>query len=154
MVMPMSSTPSGNAIDPFDLSRFVTAQENVYAHALAEIRAGRKRTHWMWYIFPQIDGLAVSSTSKFYAMKSLDEARAYLDHPVLGPRLRECAQALLDVNGPTAHQIFGAPDDIKLRSCVTLFAIVSPPGSVFDQVLQKYFAGEPDPRTVQLRATT
>src|SRR6476469_7905064 len=116
--------------DPHDLARFVEAQAGDYETALAEIRSGRKRSHWMWYIFPQIDGLAFSSTSKFYSIKSADEAKAYLAHPVLGPRLRECAAAFIGVEGRSAHDIFGSPDDLNLRSCATLFASVSPPDSV------------------------
>jgi uncharacterized protein (DUF1810 family) len=136
--------------DPHDLDRFVRAQEDDYEQALAEIRAGRKRSHWMWYIFPQIDGLAFSSTSKYYAIKGVEEARAYLDHPVLGPRLRECAEAALQVEGRSAREIFGSPDDLKLRSCATLFASVSPPDSVFDRVLAKYYEGGRDERTLRL----
>ena len=108
--------------DPYNLSRFLQAQEDDYKEALSEIRNGRKRSHWMWYIFPQIDGLAFSSTSKHYAIKSIEEAKAYLAHPVLGPRLLECAQAVVDVEGRSAAEIFGSPDDLKLRSCATLFA--------------------------------
>ena len=117
------------ADDPHDLARFVRAQEGDYEAALSEIRGGRKRTHWMWYVFPQLDGLAFSPTSKYYAIKGLDEARAYLGHPVLGSRLRECAEAALGVGGRSAAEVFGSPDDLKLRSCATLFACVSPPGS-------------------------
>ena len=141
---------SGSPGDPYDLARFLQAQESDYEQALSEIRSGRKRTHWMWYIFPQIDGLGFSSTAKHYAIKSIEEARAYLDHPVLGPRLRECAQAVVRVDGRTAREIFGSPDDMKLRSCATLFACVSPPGSVFDRLLEKYYAGERDDRTLNL----
>jgi uncharacterized protein (DUF1810 family) len=136
--------------DPYDLRRFVRAQESDYDRALAEIRSGRKRTHWMWYIFPQFDGLAFSSTSKFYAIKSLAEAEAYLNHPILGPRLLACAEAVFGVEGRTAAEIFGSPDDLKLRSCATLFACVSPPGSVFDRLLAKYYRGERDGRTLKL----
>ena len=138
--------------DPYDLNRFVRAQENDYAQALSEIKGGRKRTHWMWYVFPQIDGLAFSSTSKHYSIKSLEEARAYLDHPILGARLLECAEAVLRVEGRSAREIFGSPDDLKLRSCATLFACVSPPGSVFDRLLGKYYGGERDGKTLQLLA--
>ena len=127
--------------DLYDLGRFVRAQEDDYEQALAEIRGGRKRTHWMWYIFPQFDGLAFSSTSKHYAIKSVEEAKAYLDHPILGPRLLECAEAVLRVEGRSATEIFGSPDDLKLRSCATLFACVSPPGSVFDRLLEKVLSG-------------
>src|ERR1700758_4986320 len=130
--------------DPYNLHRFLQAQEDDYEQALSEIARGRKRTHWMWYIFPQFDGLAFSPTSKHYAIKSLDEARAYLNHPVLGPRLRECAEAGVAVEGRSAAEIFGSPDDLKLRSCATLFACVSPPGSVFDRLLQKLYRGERD----------
>jgi uncharacterized protein (DUF1810 family) len=132
------------------LNRFVRAQETDYQRALSEIRSGRKRSHWMWYIFPQIDGLAFSSTSKHYAIKSLAEAKAYLDHPILGPRLLECAQAVIGVEGRSATEIFGSPDDLKLRSSATLFACVSPPGSVFDRLLEKYYRGERDGKTLQL----
>jgi uncharacterized protein (DUF1810 family) len=136
--------------DPYHLDRFVQAQQDDYAQALAEIRGGRKRTHWMWYVFPQLDGLGFSSTAQFYAIKSLDEARAYLEHPVLGPRLLECAEAAAGVEGRSAREIFGSPDDLKLRSCATLFAQVSPPGSVFHRALDKYYRGEPDQQTLRL----
>jgi uncharacterized protein (DUF1810 family) len=136
--------------DPYDLARFVRAQETAYTQALSEIRSGRKRTHWMWYIFPQLDGLAFSATSKHYAIKSLAEAKAYLEHPLLGPRLRECAEAVVRLEGRSAAEIFGSPDDLKLRSCATLFARVSPPDSVFHRLLAKYYQGVPDGRTLQL----
>jgi uncharacterized protein (DUF1810 family) len=141
------------AADPYDLARFVDAQERDYERALSEIRAGRKRSHWMWYVFPQIDGLGSSSTSRRYAIKSVDEAKAYLAHPVLGPRLVECMDALLDLAGREAHEIFGSPDDMKLRSCASLFASVSPDRSVFHRVLDKYFGGVLDERTVRLLTT-
>jgi len=108
----------------------------------------------MWYIFPQIEGLAFSSTSRHFAIKSLEEARAYLDHPILGPRLRECTEAVLSVEGRSASDIFGYPDDLKLRSCATLFACVSPPGSVFDRLLGQYFRGERDGKTLRLLGLT
>jgi uncharacterized protein (DUF1810 family) len=130
-----------------DLERFVRAQQRTYATALAEIRDGRKRSHWMWYVFPQVAGLGSSEMSRRYALRNAAEARAYLGHPVLGPRLVECFTAALGVEGRTAQQIFGSPDDLKLRSCATLFARVTPPGSVFERVLDKYFEGQPDPRT-------
>ena len=139
-----------NSDDPYGLRRFVRAQENDYEQALSEIRSGKKRTHWMWYIFPQIDGLAFSSTSKHYSIKSIEEAKAYLNHPVLGPRLLECAEAVVRVEGRSATDIFGSPDDLKLRSCATLFACVSPPGSVFDRLLRKYYRGGRDGKTLQL----
>ena len=136
--------------DPFDLDRFVQAQADDYDTALAEIRTGQKMTHWMWYIFPQLDGLGFSPLANRYAIRSLDEARAYLAHPLLGPRLTACAEAAAGVDGRTATQIFGAPDDLKLRSSATLFAAVSPPGSVFERVLAKLYRGEPDERTLAL----
>jgi uncharacterized protein (DUF1810 family) len=143
----VSANPSA---DPYNLNRFVEAQEGVYERALSEIRSGRKRSHWMWFIFPQYAGLGFSEISKRYAIKSLAEAEAYLNHPVLGARLLECAEAALAVEQRSAVDIFGFPDDMKLRSCATLFARVSPSGSIFVQVLDKYFEGEPDERTLQL----
>jgi len=140
----------GIAGDPHDLGRFLQAQEGDYEAALSELRNGRKRSHWMWYVFPQYNGLGSSSTSKRYAIKSIAEAEAYLNHPVLGPRLRECAEAVCRVEGRSAHDIFGSPDDMKLRSSATLFASVSPAGSVFERLLDRYFAGERDGNTLQL----
>ena len=139
-----------SASDPYDLARFVRAQESDYDQAMSEIRAGRKRSHWMWYIFPQFDGLGVSSTSRQYSIKSVAEAEGYLRHPVLGPRLLESVQAVLDVEGRSALEVFGSPDDMKLRSCATLFACVSPAGSVFEQLLDRYFGGERDDKTLRL----
>ena len=139
-----------NAADPFDLARFVSAQERSYDTALKELRSGQKRTHWMWYIFPQIDGLGHSPTAKFYAIKSPEEARQYLEHPVLGPRLRACAEEVLSVERRSASEIFGFPDDVKLRSSMTLFASLAEPGSIFVRVLDKYFHGEPDQKTLEL----
>lgn len=136
--------------DPFDLARFVEAQTDDYPAALAEVRAGHKQTHWMWYVFPQLAGLGFSPTATRYAIQSRAEAEAYLAHPVLGPRLREIAAAAAGVEGRTATEVFGTPDDLKLRSCATLFAAVSPPGSVFHRLLDSYFQGQPDPRTLQL----
>jgi uncharacterized protein (DUF1810 family) len=138
------------ASDPCDLDRFVEAQAGDYDWALAEIRGGRKRSHWMWYVFPQFDGLGHSSMSKRYAIKSLAEAEAYLQHPVLGPRLNDCCEAVLAVEGRSAHDIFGSPDDLKLKSCATLFAEVSPAGSVFHRLLDKYFEGSRDEATLRL----
>ena len=143
---------SSDGPDPFELQRFVRAQESDYRRALEEIAAGTKRSHWMWYIFPQFAGLGLSSTSWHYAIRSLDEARAYLAHPILGPRLIECAEAALRVKDRSAHDIFGSPDDMKLRSSVTLFALVSPEHSVFQRVLEKYFEGKRDERTRDLVA--
>ncbi len=136
--------------DPFGLSRFTSAQGGGYDRVLAELRSGQKRTHWMWYIFPQIDGLAHSTTSKHYAIKSIEEARQYLNHPVLGSRLLECAEAVLAVDGRSVSEIFGYPDDLKLKSSMTLFVCASDSGSIFVRVLDKYFHGERDPSTLQL----
>jgi uncharacterized protein (DUF1810 family) len=141
---------AGGAGDPHNLSRFMQAQEDDYDQALAEIRSGRKRSHWMWYIFPQLEGLGFSSTSQRYAIKSIAEAEAYLSHPVLGPRLVECAEAVLRVEGRSAVEIFGSPDEMKLRSCATLFACVAPAGSVFDRLIDKYFQGRRDGKTLRL----
>ena len=136
--------------DPFDLNRFVSAQDGVYERVLQEIKRGQKRSHWMWFIFPQIDGLGSSSTARLYAIKSRAEARAYLNHPLLGPRVIECSQVLLRLQGRSASDIFGYPDDLKLRSSMTLFTSVSEPGSVFSQVLDRYYEGEPDQQTLSL----
>jgi uncharacterized protein (DUF1810 family) len=136
--------------DPHNLSRFVQAQEEDYAQALCEIKSGRKQSHWMWYIFPQFDGLGFSSTSKRYSIKSVEEAETYLGHPVLGPRLLESAEAVLRVEGRSAFEIFGSPDDVKLKSCATLFACVSPPGSVFERLLDKCYEGGRDGKTLRL----
>ena len=136
--------------DPYDLERFVRAQRDGYERALSEIVTGRKRSHWMWYIFPQFEGLGFSATSQHYAIKSIAEAEAYLRHPVLGPRLLECGRATVSLEGRSALEVFGSPDDMKLRSSATLFASVSPAGSVFDQLLDKYFGGERDEKTLAL----
>lgn len=137
--------------DPFDLNRFTKAQERVYSSVLAELKSGQKRSHWMWYIFPQIDGLGFSPTSRRYAMKSIEEARAYLDHPLLGKRLVECSEAVLAVEGRSASAIFGYPDDMKLNSSMTLFAVVAEdPESIFVRILEKYFQGERDSRTLRI----
>jgi uncharacterized protein (DUF1810 family) len=136
--------------DPFDLSRFVKAQAQDYDQALTEIRAGRKHSHWMWYVFPQIQGLGTSPTSRHFGIKSAAEASAYLAHPTLGPRLLECAESALRIQGRSALEIFGSPDDMKLRSCATLFASVSSSGSVFHRLIEKYFQGVRDERTIQL----
>ncbi|MCI5067296.1 DUF1810 domain-containing protein [Acidovorax sp.] len=133
------------------LDRFLQAQEPVWPRVLAELRAGKKRTHWMWFVFPQIKGLGRSDMAQRYAIQSLAEAQAYLGHPVLAGRLRECCQILLAPESPSsALEVFGTPDDLKLRSCMTLFAEASAPGSVFDAVLQKYFGGQKDERTLEL----
>jgi uncharacterized protein (DUF1810 family) len=140
------------SIDPHNLERFVRAQSPDYDRALSELRDGRKRSHWMWYIFPQLEGLGRSSMSQRYSIKSAAEALAYLSHPILGPRLRECVTAVSSVVGHSALEIFGSPDDLKLHSSVTLFAQVSD-DAVFRQLLQKYFDGRPDDETLQLLRT-
>jgi uncharacterized protein (DUF1810 family) len=140
------------AADRFALSRFLLAQENSYETPLAELRRGTKRSHWMWFIFPQIAGLGSSPTAQLYAIKSREEAEAYIQHPILGTRLAACAEALLDVEGKSVSDIMGYPDDLKLRSSATLFAEVSQPGSVFHRLLDKYFAGDPDPHTLAILA--
>jgi uncharacterized protein (DUF1810 family) len=136
--------------DPFELCRFVQAQENVYDRVLLELQSGRKRSHWMWFVFPQIDGLGLSSTTKYYSIKSAGEARGYLDHPLLGMRLRECAETILALEGVSASTVFGYPDDLKLKSSMTLFAEAAGPQSVFSRVLEKFFQGARDERTIQL----
>ena len=135
--------------DPYHLQRFVVAQDagGTYDHAVAELRAGRKTSHWIWFIFPQIAGLGYSPASRTYAITSLEEARAYMAHPVLGARLIECATILTGLTGRTAEQIFGEVDALKLRSSVTLFMHAAPGQPVFGQVLDQYFGGEPDPAT-------
>ena len=137
--------------DPFNLDRFVLAQASVFATALEELSAGRKRSHWMWFIFPQLRGLGHSSTAQFYGITSLEEARAYLAHPLLGPRLIQCTKAVLSVEGCSRHVIFGSPDDLKFCSSMTLFARVSAPGQdVFRRALDRYCKGRMDERTVAL----
>ena len=138
--------------DPYDLGRFVTAQDagGTYGHATAELRRGRKTSHWMWFVFPQIAGLGQSPTSRRFSIRSLDEARAYLAHPVLGPRLTECAGIVARSQGSTAEQIFGDLDAQKLHSSVTLFLRADPGAPVFAQVLDQYFDGLPDPATDRL----
>jgi len=133
-----------------ELKRFLDAQENDFERALAEIRRGRKQSHWMWYIFPQIAGLGFSETSRFYAIKNKEEAELYLAHPVLGARLVEISEALLEIEGKTANQIFGSPDDMKLKSSMTLFGALKNTNPVFQSVLDEYFNGTSDPRTLQL----
>ena len=132
------------------LDRFIEAQESDYETALTEIKNGRKRSHWMWYIFPQIQGLGSTHTSKFYAIKNLDEAAEYLNHPILGKRLITITEALLASPGNNAHDIFGSPDDLKLRSSMTLFDAVPGAPPVFEQVLDKFYGGQKDQRTLQL----
>lgn len=136
--------------DPHDLERFVDAQSADYAHALAELRAGRKQNHWMWYVLPQMRGLGTSPMSRQYGIASLDEARAYLAHPVLGPRLRECVAVMNALPGNDPRAVLGPTDALKFRSCLTLFATVAPEEHAFETALDKYFAGRPDPRTLEL----
>jgi uncharacterized protein (DUF1810 family) len=136
--------------DRFGLERFVQAQEGVYDQACAELRVGRKRSHWMWFVFPQIRGLGSSPTAVKYAISVLEEARAYLEHPVLGLRLRECAGIVVGVDGKTASEIFGYPDNLKFHSSMTLFAMASEGGSgVFGEALEKYFGGAMDRGTLE-----
>lgn len=147
----MTKTDDRDALyDRFDLGRFIRAQENIYRMALAELQSGQKRSHWMWYVFPQVDGLGYSSTTKYYSIKSLEEAKQYLDHPVLGKRLLECAETVLRVQGRTISQIFGYPDDMKLKSSMTLFASIAGADSVFIRMLEKYFGGERDAMTIHI----
>jgi len=134
------------------LERYIKAQAPVYARALAELKAGHKQSHWMWYVFPQIAGLGNSAMSHAYAIQSLQEAREYLAHPVLGARLRECCRTVMDLDGTTAHEIFRSPDDLKFRSCLTLFAHAAPDESLFDDLLVKYFGGKEDPATLEILA--
>lgn len=138
--------------DRYDLERFVTAQDSggTYLQALGELREGSKRSHWMWFIFPQLAGLGHSATAEKYAISGLDEAKAYLQHPVLGPRLIECAQALAALEGRTAGQIFGGTDERKLRSSMTLFLRTDSGEPIFQRLLDQYFAGQPDAATDQL----
>ena len=136
--------------DPFELSRFVEAQDRVFEAALSELRAGRKKTHWMWFVFPQLRALGRSSTATFYGIGSIEEARAYLGHPVLGQRLAQAVDAVLALSGRSAHEIFGSPDDLKFRSSTTLFgeAAGEAGAAPFRRALERFFAGEPDPLTL------
>ena len=134
----------------YDLDRFVKAQEYDYDTALREIRGGRKRSHWMWYIFPQLQGLGYSSTSQYYGIRDLEEAKDYLEHPVLGPRLLEISEALLTLDTDDAGAVMGYPDNLKLHSCMTLFELAAPEQPVFARVLEKFYAGHRDRRTLEL----
>jgi uncharacterized protein (DUF1810 family) len=134
--------------DPFDLSRFVQAQAPVYGSVVDELRAGRKRSHWMWFVFPQLRGLGGSPMAVHYGIASLDEARAYLEHDVLGPRLRECTRLVNEVQGRTVGEIFGSPDDLKLCSSMTLFARATDDNADFVALLDNYYGGREDPLTV------
>jgi uncharacterized protein (DUF1810 family) len=137
--------------DPHDLQRFMDAQHNVYANVIAELKAGRKRSHWMWFIFPQIAGLGFSAMSQRFAITSREEAIAYLRHDVLGPRLRECTRLVLDVNGKSIHSILGSPDDMKFRSSMTLFGAVSE-DPLFSQAIAKYYPDGADQATLAILA--
>lgn len=134
--------------DAFELQRFVDAQAGVWGAVQAELAQGCKRTHWMWFVFPQLAVLGRSATARHYGLASLDEARAYWAHPLLGPRLKACCAQLLALQGRSLHQIFGSPDDLKLRSCMTLFERAAPEEPVFAQVLQRYCDGQRDPLTL------
>ena len=136
--------------DGYNLQRFLDAQKSVYEQVCEELRAGQKRSHWMWFIFPQIQGLGQSSMAIRFAISSLDEAKAYLQHSVLGTRLRECSGLVAAIEGRSIDDIFGYPDDLKLHSSMTLFARTSTEDPVFQEVLQKYFHGEPDHQTLKL----
>ncbi len=138
---------SGGEEDPYSLRRFVEAQATCFDAVRRELSAGHKTSHWMWFVFPQAQGLGRSAMAERYAIRSRAEALAYLRHPVLGPRLRECSEALLRHRGRSARSILGSPDDLKLRSSMTLFATVEGPGSVFQRVLEAFFAGESDEAT-------
>lgn len=145
--------------DPFNLERFVAAQEMVFATALAELQAGRKRTHWMWFIFPQLRGLGHSPTATFYGIASLDEARAYLAHERLGKRLEHCTNAVLRVDGRTLHEIFGSPDDLKFHSSMTLFAVAAggktgETANPYRDALDRYCQGKADSRSLRLLGLT
>ena len=136
--------------DPFHLERYVIAQKDTYAQALSELRRGQKQTHWMWFVFPQFDGLASSHTARFYAIKSTEEAEAYLHHPVLGLRLLESFEVILAIEGKAAKEILGFPDDLKLRSSATLFSVLPPHNPVFSQVIARFYEDGPDQRTLEL----
>lgn len=136
------------------LERFVDAQKNTYRTALGEIRAGQKKSHWMWFVFPQIAGLGRSGTARYYAIENLEEAKNYMEHPVLGQRLVEISEALLNVKSDYASEVMGWPDDLKLKSSMTLFAAAKPECGVFQKVLDKFFRGEKDRRTLELLGLT
>jgi uncharacterized protein (DUF1810 family) len=136
--------------DPYPLSRFLSAQAEIYDAALGELRRGRKESHWMWFIFPQLAGLGSSEMAQRYALRGRAEAAAYLAHPILGSRLEECARAILEVPGKSALEILGSPDDLKLKSCATLFREVAGSRSRFGDILDRFFSGEPDSRTLAL----
>ncbi|QJD95806.1 DUF1810 domain-containing protein [Mucilaginibacter robiniae] len=132
------------------LQRFIDAQKSDYDTALAEVKQGHKRSHWMWYIFPQIQGLGFSEASRYYGIKDINEAEAYYKNPVLGSRLVQICEELLKLPSSSAHQILGSPDDLKLRSCITLFAALPDASSVFKELLRKFFSGQPDAQTLKI----
>ena len=134
----------------FNLNRFVAAQENVYTRVLAELKNGDKQSHWMWFIFPQIDGLGTSTTAKLYAIKSIEEAKAYYNHPLLGKRLLECAAILLTIKNKSANDILGSPDYVKLQSCITLFSHLFPDQNILKELLTKYYDGKIDTKTIDI----
>lgn len=148
----MNEASNRSDVQEDDLTKFLDAQQSSFATALAELTAGQKRSHWMWFVFPQLLGLGHSAMAQRYAIRSVAEAQAYLAHPVLGARLKECAERLLNVDGRSAVEIFGTPDDLKLRSSMTLFNAMSEPDSVFQQVLERYFDGVPDGKTLDTLA--
>ena len=151
--MTVGKSLSSDDADPFDLRRFVDAQDRVYDTVLAELRTGAKRSHWIWFVFPQLRGLGHSTTAQHYGISSLDEARAYLAHPVLGPRLRECTRLVAAIEGRSVDQIFGWPDNLKVRSSMTLFARATDDNAEFRAVLDKFYNGDDDPATVERLST-
>jgi uncharacterized protein (DUF1810 family) len=151
LVIP-AKQPYAREMDPFNLQRFVDAQAPVWRDVQAELGQASKRTHWMWFVFPQLAALGRSGTAKFYGIRGADEARAYLEHPLLGPRLLACCGLLLEATGVSATDVFGEVDAMKLRSCLTLFEAVAPQPRVFQECLRRYFAGEHDPLTTALLA--
>jgi uncharacterized protein (DUF1810 family) len=148
--MTVGKSLSSNGADPFDLRRFVDAQVRAYDDVLAELRNGAKRSHWIWFVFPQLRGLGRSATAEHFGISSLDEARAYLAHPVLGARLRECTGLVAAIDGRSVDEIFGWPDNLKVRSSMTLFAHATDDNAGFRAVLDKFYDGEEDPATVEL----
>jgi uncharacterized protein (DUF1810 family) len=147
--MAVGKSLSSNGADPFDLRRFADAQDRVYDTVLAELRAGAKRSHWIWFVFPQLRGLGHSATAARYGISSLDEARAYVAHPVLGPRLRECARLVAQIDGRSIEEVVGRPDNLKLRSSMTLFAHAAEDNDDFVAVLDKFYNGIEDPATIE-----
>lgn len=139
-----------NERDPFDLNRFVSAQQGVYERVVSELQAGRKTSHWIWFVFPQIKGLGLSLTTQKYAIHSMDEAKAYLEHELLGRHLIQCTQLVLDIQGKTIGEILGYPDDLKFRSSMTLYSLADEPENIFGIALEKYFESEKDARTLEL----